>query len=117
MQWVETALTDSQVAAFQVQELDMRNREQKDVVADSLFGNHIFLAVCLLVKTIIALVSLRGIQVFYERPSHANQARRVHWPKYAAKFKLSAPCAPPIGAKHSCWVNISWYCRPGKVCI
>lgn len=65
IQRVETALTDSQVAAVQVQELDLRNDQPKVVVAYSIYGNHIFLAVFLLVKTVVALVRLRGTQVFY----------------------------------------------------
>lgn len=94
VQRVETALTDSQVAAIQVQELDLRNDQPKVVVADSLYGNHIFLAVFLLAKTVVALVRLRGTQVFYERPKAREPGKRGAPAKHGDKFKLSAPARP-----------------------
>jgi len=57
---VETSFTDSQNGRVQVQELDLRNPKQKVVVADSLYGNHLFLAVFLVVKNLFALVRLRS---------------------------------------------------------
>ncbi len=94
VQRVETALSDSQVAAIQVQELDLRNRAPKVVVADSLYGNHLFLAVFLLVNTVVALVRLRGTQVFYERPKPREPGKKGAPAKHGAKFKLSAPARP-----------------------
>ncbi len=94
VQRVETALSDSQVAAIQVQELDLRNDQPKVVVADSLYGNHIFLTVFLLVKTVVALVRLRGTQVFYERPVPREKGKKGAPAKHGAKFKLSAPARP-----------------------
>lgn len=45
IQRVDTSLSDSQVGSVQVQELDLRNPKQKVIVADSLYGNYIFLTV------------------------------------------------------------------------
>jgi hypothetical protein len=45
IQRVDSRLSDSQVGAVQVAEADVRNPKQKVIVADSLYGNHIFLAV------------------------------------------------------------------------
>ena len=53
---VETSLTDSQVGAIQVQELDQRNSNDKVVVGDSLYANHLFLKAFLVVKNVFALV-------------------------------------------------------------
>lgn len=91
VQRVETALSDNQVAAVQVQELDARNKQPKVVVADSLYGSHIFLAVFLLVKTVVALVRVRGNSVFYERPKPRKKGQRGAPAKHGARFKLSAP--------------------------
>lgn len=65
---VETSLSDSQVAGVQVKELDQRDSKPKVVVADSLYGNHVFLGFFLLLKSVYALVRLRSNLVFYERP-------------------------------------------------
>jgi len=94
VQRVETALTDNQVATIQVQELDARNKRPKVVVADSLYGNHLFLAVFLLVKTVVALVRVRGNSVFYERPKPRKKGQRGAPAKHGARFKLSAPSRP-----------------------
>ena len=61
---VETSLSDSQVGGVQVQELDQRNPKPKVMVADSLYGNHLFLAIFLMVKNAFALVRLRSNLVF-----------------------------------------------------
>jgi hypothetical protein len=55
---VDTSLSDSQVGALQVAEADLRNPKQKVIVADSLYGNHIFLAVFLVVKHAFALAAI-----------------------------------------------------------
>ena len=92
---VDTSLSDSQVGALQVEELDVRNPKQKVVVADSLYGNNIFLAVFLVVKHAFALVRLRSNQVFYERPKPHLKGTRGAPAKHGAKFKLSKPSRAP----------------------
>lgn len=94
VQRVETALSDNQVAAIQVQELDARNKQPKVVVADSLYGNYWFLAVFLLVKTVVALVRVRGNSVFYEPPQPRKAGQRGAPAKHGARFKLSSPTRP-----------------------
>lgn len=73
---VETALSNNQVAAIQVQELNARNQQPKVVVADSLYGSHLFLADFLLVKTMVGLVRVRGNSVFCERPKPRQPGQR-----------------------------------------
>ena len=60
--------TDSEVAVKQVQRLDEQNDRLKVVVADSLYGNQYFLALFLVVKTVVALVRLRSNLRLYENP-------------------------------------------------
>jgi hypothetical protein len=88
---VDTSLSDSQVGAVQVQELDLRNPKQKVIVEDSLYGNHIFLAVFLVIKHAYALVRLRSNLVFYERPKPHVKGKKGAPAKHGAKFKLSKP--------------------------
>jgi len=92
---VDTSLSDSQVGALQVAEADLRNPKQKVIVADSLNGNHIFLAVFLVVKHAFALVRIRSNLVFYERPSPHPKGKSGAPAKHGAKFKLSKPSRTP----------------------
>jgi len=91
IQRVDSSLSDSQVGAVQVAELDLRNPKQKVFVADSLYGNHIFLAIFLVVQHAYALVRLRSNLVFYERPKPHPKGKRGAPAKHGAKFKLSQP--------------------------
>lgn len=88
---VDTSLSDSQLGALQVEEADLRNPQQKVIVADSLYGNHLFLAVFLVVQHAYALVRLRCNLVLYERPKSHPKGKRGAPAKHGAKFKLSQP--------------------------
>ena len=57
---VDTSLSVSQVAGVQVKELDQRDSKPKVVVAESLYGNHVFQVFFLLLKFVYALVRLRS---------------------------------------------------------
>ncbi|HYG33858.1 MAG TPA: transposase [Clostridia bacterium] len=92
---VETSLTDSTVARVQVQELAVYNRQPKVVVADSLYGNYLFLAVFLVVENVFALVRLRSNQVFYGPPKPHPKGTKGAPAKHGAKFKLSEPSRLP----------------------
>jgi hypothetical protein len=46
----------------------------KVVVEDSLYGNHVFLAVFLLIQNTFALVRMRSTNVLYEQPASQSQA-------------------------------------------
>jgi hypothetical protein len=94
VQRVATELSDSQVGAVQVQELDQRNPKPKVVVADSLYANHIFLAVFQLVKQVFVLVRLRSNMVFYEQPPPHPKGTKGAPAKHGPKFKLSDPSRP-----------------------
>lgn len=91
IQRVRITLTDSQVAVEQVKRLDKQSDRLKVVVADSLYGNHYFLAVFTVVTTVVALVRLRSNLRLYEnpmpKPPKSKGRPRVHGPV----FKLTAP--------------------------
>jgi hypothetical protein len=95
VQRVATCLSDSQAGSVQVQELDQRNSKSKVVVCDSLYGNHIFLAVFVLLKQVYALVRLRSNTTFYEPPKPHPKGKRGAPAKHGPKFKLSTPSRPP----------------------
>ncbi len=95
VQRVRSDQTDNQTAAQQVQALDRCSPRLKVVVADSLYGNHVFLAVFLLVRTVLALVRLRSNLTLYEQPLPKPPGVRGAPRQHGPSFKLSAPCRPP----------------------
>ncbi len=92
---VATGLSDSQAGGVQVQELDRRNRKPKVVVSDSLYANHLFLAVFLTLKNTFALVRLRNNMVFFGCPRPHPKGKRGAPAKHGPKFKLSVPSRTP----------------------
>jgi len=96
---VDPSLSDSAVASIQVSELAHHNPKPKVVVADSLYGNHLFLAIFLVVQNVFALVRLRSNQVFYGPPKPHPKGTRGAPAKHGAKFKLSEPSRLPDHAE------------------
>lgn len=92
---VKSDQTDNETAAEQVQALDGCSQRLKVVVADSLYGNHYFLAAFLLVTTVFALVRLRSNLSLYEQPVPKPPGSRGAPRKHGSRFKLSAPPRPP----------------------
>jgi hypothetical protein len=91
---IDPELSDSQVGSQQVKELAERNPKPKVVVEDSLYGNHIFLAVFLFIQNTFALVRMRSNNVLYEQPKPRQPGKRGAPKKHGAKFKLSSPSRP-----------------------
>lgn len=92
---IESQQTDSEVAAEQVKALDKQSTKRKVVVADSLYGNYVFLVAFLVVTTVVALVRLRSNRVLYEEPPEAVPGQKGRPRKHGAKFKLREPHRPP----------------------
>ncbi len=88
---IDPELTDSQVGSLQVKELAERNSHPKVVVEDTLYGNHLFLAVFLLLQNTFALVRMRITNVLYENPAPRQPGKKGAPKKHGAKFKLSCP--------------------------
>jgi hypothetical protein len=91
---IDPELSDSQVGRQQVKELAGRNPKPKVVVADSLYGNHIFLAVFLRIQNTFALVRMRSNNVLYEQPEPRPPGKKGAPKKHGARFKLSSPARP-----------------------
>jgi len=91
---IDPELSDSQVGSQQVKEFAGRNPKPKVVVADSLYGNHIFLAIFLLIQNTFALVRMRSNNVLYEQPEPRQLGKKGAPKKHGAKFKLSSPARP-----------------------
>lgn len=92
---VKSDTTDNRVAVEQVKVLDQRSNRPKVVVADSLYGNVVFLAVFLVVTTVAALVRLRHNLVLYEQPEPKAPGSKGAPRKHGPKFRLSNPRRPP----------------------
>jgi hypothetical protein len=91
---IDPELSDSQVGRQQVKELAGRNPKPKVVVADSLYGNHIFLAIFLRIQNTFALVRVRSNNVLYEQPEPRQPGKKGAPKKHGARFKLSSPARP-----------------------
>lgn len=96
---IDPELSDSQVGSQQVKELAGRAPKPKVVVADSLYGNHVFLAIFLLIQNTFALVRMRSNNVLYEQPELRQPAKKGAPKKHGARFKLSSPARPADGAE------------------
>ncbi len=92
---IGVASSDSETAISQVQALDRQSARPKVIVGDSLYANKVFLAVFLLVQTVVALVRLRGNRVLYERPVPKVPGTRGAKRKHGSRFTLAAPSRPP----------------------
>ena len=88
---VDPEMSDSQVGSQQIKALAGRNPKPKVVVEDSLYGNHIFLAVFLFIQNTFALVRMRSNHVLYEPPAPREPGKRGAPKKHGEKFKLSSP--------------------------
>ncbi len=87
--------TANQVAGAQVAALDKQSPRPKVAVLDSGYFNHLFLALCVALKTVIILVRMRHNCALYEapapKPAKSKGAPRKHGPK----FKLNKPARAP----------------------
>jgi hypothetical protein len=96
---IDPELSDSQVGGQQVKALAERNLKPKVVAEDSLYGNHVFLAVFLLIQNTFALVRMRSNNVLYEPPEPRQPGKKGAPKKHGARFKLSHPPRPADGAE------------------
>lgn len=91
IQRVSVTSTDSEVAVEQVKRLDKQSDRLKVVVADSLYGNQHFLAVFLVVTTVLALVRLRSNLCLYENPTPKPPQSKGRPRVHGSAFKLTNP--------------------------
>lgn len=122
---VKSDSTDNQTAVEQVKALDRRSLRPKVVVADSLYGNVVFLAVFLVVTTVAALVRLRHNLVLYEPPEPKAPGTKGAPRKHGPKFRLSDPprtpdrqeCVTLLGqtVRLSAWHGLHFYKLPALI--
>lgn len=96
---IDPELSDSQVGRAQVKALAERNPKPKVVVEDSLYGNHVFLGIFLLIQNTFALVRLRSNNVLYEQPAPKVPGKKGAPKKHGNKFRLASPSRPADGAE------------------
>jgi hypothetical protein len=119
---VSTGSTDSEVGAEQVAALAEGNSRPKVVVADSLYGNVIFLSSFLVVQHLYALVRLRSNRNLYEEPPQRYPGQKGRPRQHGAKFKVSQPWRVPDRVEESillgqcvrlrAWVGLHFYQLP-----
>lgn len=88
---VKTESTDNLTAVDQVKALDQQSSRPKVVVADSLYANQVFLAVFLLVTSVVALVRLRQNLTLYEKPLPKPPGSKGAPRKHGPTFKMRQP--------------------------
>lgn len=86
---IDTQATDTQVAAVQVQELDLRDPQKKVIVADSRYEEHHFLGIFEPLQHTWALIRLHGNRVLYEAPQKKAKGSRGAPRKHGKSCKLN----------------------------
>ena len=86
---ISTESTDTKLAAVQVQELDLRDRQAKVIVADSRYQDHQFLGIFEQFQRTFALIRLRSNGVLYEEPKRKPKGSLGAPRKHGPSFKLN----------------------------
>ena len=86
---IDTQATDTQLAAVQVQELDLRDGQEKVLVGDSRYEEHHFLSVFERLKHTYALIRLHGNRVLFEAPKKKPKGSRGAPRKHGKAFKVN----------------------------
>jgi len=86
---ISTEVTETQLAAVQVRELDLRDRQAKVIVADSRYEERHFLGIFEHFQHTFALIRLHGNRVLYETPKKKAKGRRGAPRKHGKPFKLN----------------------------
>jgi|GEM_PF-366460 len=95
VQQIPVASTANQVAGTQVAALDKQSARPKVAVLDSGYFNHLFLALCAALQTVILLVRMRHNCTLYEQPVPKPPKSKGAPRKHGPKFKLGQPTRPP----------------------
>lgn len=85
---IPAASSAHQVAGDQVAALDKQSRQPKVVVLDRGYFNHLFLALCVSLRSVILLVRMRHNSVLYEQPQPKPAKNKGVPRKHGAKFKF-----------------------------
>jgi hypothetical protein len=91
---ISTEMTDTKLAAVQVQELDLRDGQAKVMVADSRYQDRQFLGIFELFQHTFALIRLRSNCVLYEEPKQKPKGSLGAPRKHGPSFKLNGTHRP-----------------------
>jgi len=91
---IDTEMTDTQVAAFQVKELDIRDPEKKVLVADSRYADQLFLGIFRGFQNTFALVRVASNRVLYENPKPKPPGKKGRPSKHGKSFLLNKTHRP-----------------------
>ena len=105
---VDSSLSDSEPGALQVAKADLRHPKQKVMVADSLYGNQLFLAIFLMIQYAYALVRLRSDLVFTNAP-----ISRPNGNLFAGRTKLETRSLAGTALQKT--VRFSWHGAASRV--
>ena len=86
---ISTETTDTQLAAVQVQELDLRDGQPKVIVADSRYEDRHFLGIFEHFQHTFGLIRLHGNRVLSEAPKQKPKGSRGAPRKHGQSFKLN----------------------------
>ncbi len=86
---ISTQTTDTKLAAVQVQELDLRDRQPKVIVADSRYEERHFLGIFEHFQHTFGLIRLHSNRVLYEEPKQKPKGSRGAPRKHGQPFKLN----------------------------
>lgn len=92
---INSESTDTKLAAVQVQELDLRDRQPKVIVADSRYEDHHFLGIFQDLRQTFGLIRLHGNRVLYEAPPSKPEGSRGAPRKHGPAFQLNGAHRAP----------------------
>lgn len=87
---IDTATTDTKLAAVQVQELDLCDQRAKVIVADSRYEDRLFLGIFECFKHTFGLIRIHSNRVLFEEPQQKPAGSRGAPRKHGKSFKLNS---------------------------
>ena len=91
---IDTEMTDTRVAAVQVQELDLRDSHRKVIVADSRYEEYLFLGIFERLKHTFGLIRISSNRVLSEEPVPKPKGSRGAPRKHGQPFQLNGAHRP-----------------------
>jgi len=91
---IDTEMTDTRVAAVQVQELDLRDSHRKVIVADSRYEEPLFLGIFERLKHTFGLIRISSNRVLSEEPVPKPKGSRGAPRKHGQPFQLNGAHRP-----------------------
>ena len=114
---IDTAMTDTQVAAFQMKELNIRDPQKKALVADSRYADQLFLGVFRRFRNTFALARVASNRVLHENPKPKPADKKNRPSKHGKSFHLNKTHRAALSApKHLNWAGRLYAYLCGRTC-